>query len=220
MFSTRRITFLFPAAVALLSFGACQQSKPVSENKEPAVAAKDLVSCTGIGEVKLTDSYQDLEKKFGKANLTEHDNNVLGKFTAIWDQKPEQVNIYWKEKAAPYTHIDFMETVSPDAPYTTQKGLKVGMLMVDVQKINSDMPLTFVNPYANQDPGLITSFNNGELAIADPCLSGHVEVTKTRNIDAKVLAAFTGEKSVESTHKLIMGGRMDVIFANFRLANK
>lgn len=196
---------------------SCQQKSAGTDGEEKAkIDPKILVSCDGIGDIKLTDTYETLEKKFGK-DLSVHENTVVGKFATVWDGKPNQVNIYFEEKAQPFKTIKHIETNAPDAPYMTADSLRIGMTGKEIQKINSDMPITMLNPYGSNEPGLIQSFNNGEIATNNPCLSGHMEVSSQKNIPTPDIQAFQAEPVVESTHKL-MGDRMEIVIANFRVS--
>jgi hypothetical protein len=207
------------AISSVFFLAACQQSKPKTGEEGPSVDPKLEVSCEGIGEVKLSDSYDDLVKKFGDTALTPHTNSLRGSYTSIWEGKPEQIDVYWKDKSSPYIHVADIETASSEAPYTTKDGLRGGMTMKEVQKINTNMPLTFVNPYASEEPGLITTFNNGQIVKDLPCIGGYVDVTKTRNVDEATIAEFRNEKVVDGTHRLFQE-RITAVFSRFRITAK
>lgn len=212
--------------IMLLTFStlvfACQP-RPEAKKAVPVatVAPADEVTCAGIGSVKLSASYADLEQEIGAKALSEHSNSERGNYTSAWADQPAQLNIFWKEKTPPYLHIAAIETVYPEASYQTKSGLRGGMTMEDVQAINSGMPLTFINPLAVNDPGSIRSFNNGRLIVDNPCLSGYVEVGETRNVEQQVLDDFrTKHPVVDGSHPLIQSGRIKVIFSRFRLVAK
>ncbi|MDF3078427.1 MAG: hypothetical protein K0S09_2316 [Sphingobacteriaceae bacterium] len=207
--------FLFVIAAALFS---CQNKPQSSEDKTPKVDSKLLVSCEGIGEVKLSDTYQELEKKFGK-DLSVHENTAAGRYLTLWDGQPKQLNIYFEEKTEPFKKISSIETFANDAPYQTEDGVKAGMTGKELQKINTDMPVTMVNPYAVENPGLVKSFNNGQIATNNPCLGGHMEVSKQRNIPVDDLRSFQQEEIVDSSHKL-MAERMEVVLSTLSVSAK
>lgn len=211
---------LFFSAVTLSLFSSCQQ-KPSSsgDGQSSKVDPKILVSCDGIGEVKLTDTYQDLEKKFGAKALSVHENTVMGKYLTLWEGEPKQLNISWEERTLPFKKIKSIETVANDAPYQTADGLKPGMTGGEIQKMNTDMPVTMVNPYSYNDPGLIKSFNNGQIAINNPCLSGHMEISKQRNVPVNEVQAFQKEEIIDSSHKL-MAERMTVVLSTLKISGK
>ncbi len=53
-------------SLALLLLFACQPPSPKKKTAEkPGVDPKILVSCEGIGEIKVTDTYEGLKQKFG-----------------------------------------------------------------------------------------------------------------------------------------------------------
>ncbi len=206
------ITSLF---AYLIAFSSCQP-KPKEEAKGPAIDPKVLVSCEGIGEIKLTDSHESLVKKFGANAVSEHSNTTSGAYTTVWDGSAKQVNIFWKETAAPFVHVRYIESTSFEGPYESVSGLKSGMPVRDIPKINTDMPITFHNPFGTESPGLITTFNKGAIATTDPCITGSVEFSRSRNVDEKTLASFKQEKIVDSSHPLL-AERMDMILSGFRV---
>lgn len=201
--------------LAVAVFASCEPKK-VAEKAE-SIDPKALISCEGIGLVKLTDSHADLEKKFGDSVLTEHENNVAGKFTSIWENSPEHINIYWKEKQAPFTTIKFMEAVDKMAPYMTQDSITIGMSMRDLVRKNNNMALTFKN-FTSSDPGLITGFNNGDLPKTNPCFGGILEWEGQKPIDIKELMAFQAKDEVKSFEQILQ--RMDIALGAIRLTNK
>jgi len=86
-------------SVLLIAFASCQ---PAGKRKQSANTSKDnqvdsniLISCEGIGEIKMNISYADLEKQVGKQALTPHENTVYGNFTTVWENTPKAVNVYW-----------------------------------------------------------------------------------------------------------------------------
>lgn len=205
--------------VFLLALFSCQPPSPKKKKAEESkVDPKILVSCEGIGEVKLTDDYASLEKKFGANALSIHDNNVYGKYTALWEGKPNQINIFWKEKAQPFKHIRYMETSDPNSPYMTADSLRVGLSMPDIVRRNGFMPLTFNNFYVEDEGGLITSFNNGDLPKKNPCFEGLLEWVSQANIYKKDYDAFKKRKVVESSDRIF--DHMEVMLGRIRVSAK
>ncbi len=204
----------------LLCLMACQQPSVKQEKvaEKTGVDPKVLVSCDGIGEVKVSDSYADLEKKFGKKALVEHENNISGKYLSLWEGKPKQVNIYFKERSRPFNKIKYIETGASDAPYMTGDSIRVGLSLPDLVRRNGHMPLTFNNFYTDEENGLITSFNNGDISKANPCLEGRLEWVSQSNIYKDAFDAFKKKKVVESSDNIVK--KMEVMLGSFRVSAK
>lgn len=198
-----------------LALGSCS---PKAEKKAPpTVDPKILISCEGIGEVKLKDSYADLQKKFGDSVLSEHVNNIAGTFTTLWRNQPGQINVYWVEKEKPFKTIKYIEATDAMAPYLTKDSIGVGMSMRDLVRKNGGMALTFVNFYGDDNPGLIKDYNNGELPKNNPCFEGILEYTGQKPIDVNEFRAFQAQKEVKSFDRIL--NRIDVVLSTIRIRN-
>lgn len=205
--------------ILILLVCACQPpSQKKQAEKKPEVSPDIRISCEGIGKVKLTDTYTTLEKKFGAKALSWHENNVSGRFLSIWNDDAKQINVYWKEKTAPFKHIRSIETVSPNAPYMTNDSLRIGLSLHDVVRRNGFMPLTFNNFYNEKDDGLIISFNNGDLPKSNPCLEGKLEWVSQTNIYKKDYNDFKKKKVVESSDPILE--HMEVMLGTLRVSAK
>lgn len=202
----------------LISFivTACNSNgeKKVVKTIDPKI----LITCDGIGEVKLGDSYDDLRRKFGDTALSAHENNIRGKFTSIWADQPNHINIYWKEKSAPYKTIKYMEAVNGMAPYMTKDSIMVGMNLRDLVRKNGSMAITFRNFSMSEAPGIITGFNNGEIPKVSPCFEGVLEWAGQKPIDVHELNDFQKQEEVKSFDRILQ--RMDVVLATIRLSSK
>src|SRR5690349_17575415 len=106
-------SYLLLLFVALVGCNSQSEKKKAVESIDP----KLLISCDGVGEIKLTDTYVDLQKKFGDTSLTEHENTVAGKFTSVWEGSPKHINVFWKESEAPFKTIKYLEVIDAMAPY-------------------------------------------------------------------------------------------------------
>ncbi len=200
---------------SLVLFSSCSQEKKAKQ--EPQVDPKVLISCDGIGEVKLSDSHEALVSKFGKA-VSEHENNRMGSFTTIWENDPKQVNIYWEEKKPPFTKIKYLEAVYMDSPYMTKDSLRIGLSLRDLVKVNGGMPVAFKNFSQENDGGLITTFYAGNIEKQNPCIKGRLEQAKVTLIHKKELAAFQQKEIVESSDDIL--NRMDVELSSIRVSAK
>jgi hypothetical protein len=201
-----------PGMLPKLSSGDAEEPVLVPLNPD------NLITCEGIGPVKLSYSYQDLVEKFGAKSLSEHENSITGVYTTVWDSTEKQLNIYWKEKKKPFRTIDFIETGAALNPYVTADTIRVGMLKTELVQRNSGMPLTFVNFYALGDGGVIKSFNNGNIGTSTPCLSGKLEISGQRNVHVEEEKAFRKKEIIESFDPLL--NRMEVTLVALRVYNK
>lgn len=209
-------------SILLIGFVSCQQpsekKQSAKQNSEAQVDSGILISCEGIGEIKINFSYADLENKVGAKALTPHENTVYGKFTTVWENTPQAVNVYWKEKAAPFKVIDYLEVVDPASVYRTRDSLRVGLGLRDLVRMNDNMPLTFRNFYAAERNGLITSFNNGAIEQNNPCLTGVLEWSSQENVYKDQYEAFKKQEIVESYEKILE--RIEVNLSAIRILNK
>jgi hypothetical protein len=204
-------------SLSLIALFGCSQQKQ-AKVEEASIDPKILISCEGIGAVKLTDSYADLQKKFGDTALSAHENNVAGKFTSVWENDTRQINVYWKEAEEPFKTIRYIETVDPMAPYMTKDSIGVGTSLRDLVKKNGSMAITFNNFTADNSPGLITGLGEGEIVKSNPCFGGILEVSDQKPIDVQELEEFNKLQEVKSFERTLQ--RMDVVLSAIRLTAK
>ena len=206
-------SYLLLLFVALIGCNSQSEKKKEVEAIDP----KLLISCDGIGEVKLTDTYADLQKKFGDTALTAHENTVAGKFTTIWEGTPKHINVYWKENEAPFKTVRYLEVLDAMAPYMTKDSIGVGMPLRDLVKKNGGMALTFKNFSAMEEPGVIKGYNNGEIPTNNPCFGGVLEWTDQKPIDVNELQEFQAQQEVKSFDRILQ--RYDVILSSIRISS-
>ena len=206
--------FLLFAGLGLF---ACQApAKKVKQKKE--IDPKVLISCDGIGEVKLTDTHQTLVEKFGKESIVEHENTLYGHFSAIHEGEPKQINVYWKEKRPPFKTINFIEVNQPGSVYMTVDSVRVGLGMRDLVKRNGFMPVTFKNIWSAENGGAIKTFNEGDIQDKTPCLSGLMEQVKVNVVHKDEMKAFREKEWVESSDPLL--NRIDMELSAIRIFAK
>ncbi|HEX8378841.1 MAG TPA: hypothetical protein VF602_13570 [Pedobacter sp.] len=208
-------SFFLPL-ICFLIFSCTPQTEKTAKAK-PQLDPKILINCEGIGEVKLSYSHADLKSKFGDA-ISEHENNIRGKYTSLWERSPKHINVYWKENDAPFKTIKYIEAVDPMAPYMTKDSIGIGMSLRELVNKNGNMPITFNNFYTTTEPGLIKGFNNGEIPKSNPCLEGTLETTDQRPIDVLEMRAFEKVQEVKSFDRILQ--RMDVVLNSVRLTLK
>ncbi|WP_207534306.1 hypothetical protein [Desertivirga arenae] len=207
-------SFLLFLTIALFS---CQEAKKSKSKVKKTIDPKVLVSCEGIGEVKLSDTHQTLEERFGKGALAEHENTIYGAFTTIWEADPKQISVYWKEKQAPFKTINFIEVGTPGSPYMTKDSIMVGMGLRDMVKKNGSISIKFLNITQSQ-PGLITGFNAGNIEKSTPCFTGILEQTRLHVIHKDELKEFHKQKEVNSYDPML--NRIDYELASMRVVRK
>lgn len=200
----------------LFLFIACDQ--PGKTTKKPEINPGLLISCEGIGEVKLTDSHAALEKKFGAAALTEHENTETGKYTTIWENDVKRVNVYWQESKAPFEKIRYIEAPDALSPYLTADSVRVGLTLRELVKKNGNMTITFRNFFASKQGGLIKTFNSGEIAKTNPCLGGNLEWVKQTNIYVAEQNEFRSKEVLESYDRILE--RIEVVLSSIRISPK
>jgi len=202
----------------LLLFVALVSCNSNTEKKVETLDPKLLISCEGIGEVKLTDSYADLQKKFGDSILSAHENNIRGKYTTLWENDPKQINVYWAEQQEPFKTVKYLEITDSMSPYMTIDTIVIGTPLKDLVKKNGGMALTFKNFSANTEPGLIKDYNNGEIPTKNPCFGGTLEWTGQKAIDVNELREFQEQQEVKSFDRILQ--RYDVVLSSITITKK
>ena len=202
----------------LLLFIAIFGCNAKTEKKVETIDPKILISCEGVGDVKLKDTYADLQKKLGDSVLSDHENNVAGKFTSVWENDPRHINIYWNESEAPLKTIKYIDIVDAMSPYMTKDSIGVGMSMKDLVRKNGGMALTFKNFSAMSEPGVIKGFNNGEIPTSNPCFAGILEWTDQKPIDVNEMREFQAQQEVKSFDRILQ--RYDVVLSTIRISPK
>lgn len=202
----------------LLLFVAIFGCNSKTEKKVESIDPKLLISCEGIGDLKITDSYADLQKTFGDSVLSAHENTARGKYTSLWENDPKQINVYWVEQAEPFKTIKYLEITDSMAPYMTKDSIAVGMPLKDLVKKNNGMALTFKNFFANTEPGTIKDFNNGDIPTNNPCFGGSLEWTGQKAIDINELREFQAQQEIKSFDRMLQ--RYDVVLSTITITKK
>ncbi len=199
------------ALVGLLAI-ACQQGQ-----KEEEVVAVDpnAITCDGIGPVKLSHSYADLENEIGADKLENGTVEVAGNTvhtTRIFPNEAEEIVVYWAESEEPYTTITKLSVSNNFGPYQTSEGLRVGSTLDEVKKLNNFMPITMTNFYNNLDGFAdIIDFNGGDIEANHPCIGGKLDITKQRGVDVRMLDEVKSESELQSSHKLFTTLDVEVV---------
>jgi len=200
-------------SVALIGFvlascGGASKKEETGGEQDP-----NLITCEGIGRVKLSYSHADLEKEFGADQLADDVKDLDGKkvnVTRVFKDTPEEVTVIWAEESAPFSQATKLSITDETSPYQLEEGIRVGSSIKDVVKANNFLPLTFTNFYSNVDGFAdIQSFNDGDLGQKYPCLGGTLDIDRTDNLEVSLLDEFKNENPVKSNHKA-----MNFIYAN------
>lgn len=204
----RKILSLALIGFVLASCGG--SSKKGTEEKQPD---PNLITCEGIGKVKLSYTHADLEKEFGANKLADETKDVDGKklnITKVLQGTPEEVVVTWSEASAPFNKAAKLSINNDMGPYQLEEGIRVGSTLKDLVKANNFLPVTFTNFYSNVDGfGYIEDFNGGDLTQKYPCLGGVLDIDRTDNLEVRLLDDFKKENPAKSNHKA-----MNFIYAN------
>jgi len=192
-------------SLALIGFALASCNRGAKKETEQKPADSTLISCEGIGKVKLSYSHDDLEKTFGADQLADTTKEVDGKtvhITKVFKDSPEEVMVTWTEANAPFTKAAKLSVADAMAPYHLAEGVQVGSPLKDLVKANNFLPVTFSNFYSNVDGyGYIQGFNGGDLETKYPCLGGVLDIDRTDNLEVTLLDEFKAENPAKSNHK-------------------
>ncbi|WP_134091649.1 hypothetical protein [Olivibacter sp. XZL3] len=200
-------------SLALIGFVLASCGGASKKDENVAEENPNLITCEGIGQVKLNYSHADLEKEFGADKLADSTRDVDGKqvnITKVFKDTPEEVVVFWSEASAPFTKAVKLSVSDETGPYQLEEGIRVGSTLKEMVKANNFLPVTFTNFYSNVDGfATIESFNDGDLAQKYPCLGGTLDIDRTDNLEVSLLDEFKKENPVQSNHKA-----MNFIYAN------
>lgn len=201
-----------PFAITALILASCQQGKQAEET--PATDP-NAITCDGIGPVRLSYSYASLDSAFGADKLVNETVDVNGEtvhITRVFPNEPEEITVYWAEKAEPYQTITKLAVSNEFGPYQTEEGIRVGTDLNEIKQLNNFMPVTMTNFYNSIDGfAVITSFNGGDIETKYPCLGGKLDIVKQRGVDVRLLDEIKPEAEIKSSHKLFLSIDVEVV---------
>lgn len=195
--------------LASLFFVSCQgeikQDSDANTSVENQEINPSMISCEAIGLVKVSYSKKDLVEQFTEAELrddTRTIRNVERSITVVFPNKPEEVIVVWaddtKEKVSELIIWD------ENGPYSTKEGLRVGISLRDVVKLNNYLSVDFTNFYSSMDGyANITGFNGGELEEKYPCLGGRLDIVRLKGVDKLTLDEFKTQDTVRSSDAMM-----------------
>lgn len=165
-----------------------QVQKPVNDSST-------LISCSGIGTIKMSDSYLIIEQKAGKENITTDSNYVEGIFQGIyhslWKGTPKEIKVFWKN-ASHEKQIAVIEIENKSSVYHFANGIKIGTTLAELVKLNDNKPISFYG-FGWDYGGHIVNFGNGKLQQDYSCFSGQL------SIKGKIEGKFQGDKEMNSS---------------------
>lgn len=220
------LIYLIPMRIIFLSLitgfliASCnQESKETPDNGTSELTEQDSVtiSCSGIGLVKLSDTRSDLASRFTEQELQdeEHDfDSFRYPVTLVYPRQPKEITVVWED--AQQEKIKKILIWRGDSPYSTKEGLRVGLSLRDLVKLNNFLSIEFTNFYSSLDGyARITSFNGGELEEKYPCLSGELDIARLRGVDKLKLEEFRKQDTVSSSDALLQS--MDVLISKIEI---
>lgn len=148
------------------------------DSVKPAVAQDvpdpGLITCEGIGVIKLTDDYALLTRKVGKDNVHMDSLFLEGTFesliTRVWKGTPKEITVYWQENQEPYKTIRMLEISSAQSPYHFSNGVRIGTSLKKLAELNG-VPVKLYG-FGWDYGGTFIGFNGGKLAKSMPCFGG------------------------------------------------
>lgn len=180
-------------SVLLLSCNS-QPGKEKINTKDTAAAAtktgegpdpRYLVTTHSFGLVKLTDTYDDIVKKYEQERVTEEkvnrapDSDETVTKTFINKGKPDEIAIQWDDNAF-HQKIISIEASQKQHPFKTMDDIHYGTTMSELVKING-AKISF-NGFGWDFAGLIIDFAGGKLQYkeAQPTILYEIDINATQ----------------------------------------
>lgn len=161
-----------------------------------------LVSCDAVGKINIGDTYEDVIRKAGKANVKLDSVMVNGVFqnayaTKVWKGTAGELTINWQESEQPYQTIQNIIIDQPNASYVLENGIKIGSPLSLLNKLNGN-PISLIG-FKGKYSGTMINFNEGNLRSQIPCVRGVFQLPKMKSYPKEVNAVLT-ENMVQSTN--------------------
>lgn len=198
-----------------------QQKKDTANTAitDTVINTQRLITCEGVGPIKFTDSYNTLEKKFGKKNLQQDSVFTEGEFqglsTIVWPNTAKQVTVYWLDIEPPFKKIMSLMVEGKKSEWHLPNGLKVGMTLPEIVKLNGGKQINFYG-FGWDYGGSISNFGNGDIAKNYPCVGGILLPHK--DISEKDSRKILGDKEINSSVREL--SKYDVRLTTLIVANK
>lgn len=193
------------ACFALLLFiMSCTNSPKVEEEAGDWLQGGDPteITCWGIGEIELEDSYDILVDKAGLDHIKQDSLFKEGIFerviTRVWPDTEKEIVVHWKEKEAPLATIEMLELRDSSSVYHFTNGLRIGSTLQDLVKENGGVEFSFYG-FGWDYSGTVTDFNSGKLSNSLPCFQGVLALPQEASEDTGA-AELMGDKLINSSH--------------------
>ncbi|PRY50908.1 hypothetical protein B0I27_108116 [Arcticibacter pallidicorallinus] len=190
----------------LLFMMSCTNSPKVKEEAGDWLQGGDPteITCWGIGDIELEDSYDILVEKAGLDHVKQDSLFKEGMFerviTRVWPNTEKEITVYWKEKKAPLVTIEMLELRDSASVYHFANGLKIGSTLQDLVKENGGIEFSFYG-FGWDNGGTIVDFNSGKLSNNLPCFQGVLALPQEASADAGA-GELMGDKLIKSSHPL------------------
>jgi len=148
---------------------SCTNSPKVKEEAGDWMQGGDPteITCWGIGDIELEDSYDILVEKAGLDNIKQDSLFKEGDFerviTRVWPGTNKEIIVHWKEKQAPLASIDMLELRDSASVYHFVNGIKIGSTLEELIKENGGAEFSFYG-FGWDYGGTISDFNSGKLS--------------------------------------------------------
>lgn len=186
--------------------------QPVTESNAAADAVANqsikpnpnniLVSCEGVGKIKMDDTFESIVAKVGEQNISRDSVFANGTFTGtfatkLWKKTAGELTINWQESKPPFKTIQSIVIDQPKATYVVQNGIKMGSPLSLINKLNGK-PVTLIG-FAGNNAGTLMSFNDGNLTMQMPCVRAVFALPKMKSYPKEVNEVLT-PNVVSSAH--------------------
>jgi len=188
----------------LLVMMSCSNSPKVKEEAGEWLQGGDPteITCWGIGDIELEDSYDVIVDKAGLKNVKQDSLFKEGTFerviTRVWPDTEKEIIVHWKEEKAPLATIEMLEVSHSSSVYHFTNGIKIGSSLKDLIKENGGVEFSFYG-FGWDNGGTVKDFNSGKLSGNLPCFEGVLALPEEASKDAGS-AEVMGDKQIKSSN--------------------
>lgn len=212
---------VFNIIFASLFLFSCQNgsNKQAAQGKDASQENPNAITCERIGQVYTSYTHADLLEKFGREEVENEFREIDGEqqeITKVFPSQAEEVIVVWSDDTK--NKASKLMIWNEEAPYATKEGLRVGISLRDVIKVNNFLSIDFSNFYSDISGfANIESFNGGEIEEKYPCLGGKFDIVRLKGVDVNALDDFKQKSTVNSSDPLMQS--MDLKLAEISISN-
>lgn len=205
----------------LVSMMSCTNSPKVKEEAEDWLQGGDPteITCWGIGDIELEDSFDILTEKAGLDNIKQDSLFKEGNFervvSRVWPDTEKEIIVHWKEKKAPLVTIEMLEVSDSASVYHFANGIKIGSTLRDLVKENGGTEFSFYG-FGWDYGGTISDFNSGKLSNILPCFQGVLALPEGASKGAGA-GEVMGDSLIKSSHPFF--SEVNPQLVNIRIKN-